>query len=292
MNGLVMTALFWKNIVQEKPNLVSVESNYEISTLINSEKRSLIKQKMILKSAPKKKVTVIFAPHPDDEILCCSQKIESKIKAGESVKVVYFTNGDAHDKLNALVSRNYGKRRKNESKKAVSQLGLLDSDLFFLGFPDGQLQDLKMGEIVTSEYTKKWKSSASSAFPFTAYSQKNLEQNLEKLLKNYEIESVYIPSAQDEHPDHKYVGEMVHSLLIKKNWYPRVYEYMVHGESFANHELESVNEKKLKLIRLFQSQFHTDLHKKFMEQWARIPERFHEIKDRLVLDRFSKKSKN
>lgn len=291
MTGLVFTALFWKNIIQEKPSKIDPEINYQSSNLIKN-KRTFLSQKIELKPTEKKKITIVFAPHPDDEILCCSQKIETLIEAGESVKIIYFTDGDAHDKLNAFVSRNYGKRRKQESRDAVFQLGLENSDLFFLGFPDSQLQDLKTGKIIISDYTKKRKSDAFSSFPFTPYSQKNLEQNLEKLLNKYEIESVYIPSILDEHPDHKFVGEIVSSLLLNNNLFPHVYEYMVHGASFSDVETNSLDEKKLGLIQIFKSQFHTNLHKKFMEQWARIPEKFNEIKHRIVFNRDSKKIQN
>lgn len=296
MNGLVASVFFWQNIIKASPAKIPSKVPYSVSAQAQNRNeiffspsshddvraRRFLPDKISFQSTVPEKVVVVFAPHPDDEILCCSRTIEAKKKEGFEVKVVYFTDGDAHDKLNALVSKNYGKRRKRESRAATSQLGLEASDLFFLGFPDGQLQDLKSEEIVQSDYTKKRKSDGFSSFPFTPYSQKNLVQNLEKILNRYQIEEVYIPSILDEHPDHKFVGEMVSSLLRENNLFPRVYEYVVHGESFSEEDFEPADTKKLSSIRLFKSQFHTDLHRDFMEQWARVPERFQQIRERFV----------
>ena len=40
------------------------------------------------------KTVVVFAPHPDDEALCCSGVIYAAKAAGNTVKVVVVTNGD------------------------------------------------------------------------------------------------------------------------------------------------------------------------------------------------------
>lgn len=301
MEHLVVSAFFWKNVLDQQLVTPSRKSPYVISSQIQrkdvilrkslSKKRSrnlfhrISQEKRLREIASLKKreaVTVIFAPHPDDEVLCCSLKIEEKIKAGKSVKIIFFTDGDAYESEFASVAQNYGKIRKGESKKAAELLGLKKSDLFFLGFPDGHLEELEEGRVVRSSFTKQEKTSRSSYFPFEKYSKVNLEKNIKDILARYEIEEVIIPSSQDYHPDHQFVGKIVHSVLEQQMIFPQILEYRVHGKTFSENEITAVNPQKLTLIRVFQSQFHDAFHQKFMEKWARIPEVFNRVKEQFV----------
>lgn len=89
---------------------------------------------------------LILAPHPDDEDIGCGGVIQRALKAGSQVKVMYLTNGDHNEFAfivyeKRLVMRNsafvaMGKVREEEAKKAMKLLGLDESDLIFLGYPD------------------------------------------------------------------------------------------------------------------------------------------------------------
>ncbi|MCK5460549.1 PIG-L family deacetylase [Candidatus Gracilibacteria bacterium] len=302
MEHLVVSALFWKNVLDQQLMSPSLESQYFISDQrqrkdvvsrrLLSKKRSRDsfhkyfqrkQHERILSFKKKKPVTVIFAPHPDDEVLCCSLRIEEKVKEGKSVKIIFVTDGDAYDSDIASLAQNYGRIRKEESKKAAVFLGLKESDLFFLGFPDGHLAELEEKQVVQSSFTKQRKTSRSSYFPFEKYTKGNLEKNLKDLLSRYEIEEVIVPSStQDDHSDHRFVGKVVHSVLKQQSIFPKILEYTVHGKVFADIKNIEVNTKKLKIIRIFQSQFHDVFHQKFMEKWAYIPESFDQIREYFV----------
>jgi LmbE family N-acetylglucosaminyl deacetylase len=74
---------------------------------------------------------MIFAPHPDDEVLMTSGVIENAIKEGNKVRVVIVTNGDF-----GASNKTYGQIRLIESLKALTFLGVRIEDIIFLGYGD------------------------------------------------------------------------------------------------------------------------------------------------------------
>jgi LmbE family N-acetylglucosaminyl deacetylase len=81
---------------------------------------------------------VVFAPHQDDETLGCGGTILCKRQAGVPVRIIFFTDGStshaAHlpiEELSAL--------RRAEAISAAAALGVNESDVIFLNYPDGQL---------------------------------------------------------------------------------------------------------------------------------------------------------
>ena len=89
---------------------------------------------------------LILAPHPDDEVLGCAGVIQEAVKAGAQVHVAFLTNGE-HNELAFIVFKksiilrqkdfiNLGEVRHSESEKSAKLLGLKESDLTFLGYPD------------------------------------------------------------------------------------------------------------------------------------------------------------
>jgi LmbE family N-acetylglucosaminyl deacetylase len=79
--------------------------------------------------------TLIISPHPDDDILTAAGVAVRARQAGENVTVVYMTNGD----LSGGTASGAGTTRQNEAVKAQTYLGALESQLIFLGYPDGGL---------------------------------------------------------------------------------------------------------------------------------------------------------
>ncbi len=226
-----------------------------------------------VKIIEEQKTTIIFAPHPDDEILCCSNKISNLLAQGEKVKVVILTDGDAHSDSNAKLSQFYGQKRRLESIKAARRLGLNDNDIYFLGFPDGYLSKLN-GIPVTSKYTRRTQSPLGSYFAGTDFSRKNLKELISNIVATYSPDEVFIPSdTLDRHGDHIVTGQLVKEILREQNTNSQVSEYFIHGRNFAA-EIGNTNQRKLNLIDIFQSQFHDENHRKFLEAFASIPELF------------------
>lgn len=82
---------------------------------------------------------LVFAPHPDDEVLGCGGVIALKAQAGARVKVIIMTDGQASHK--ALIAVNeLVKMRRAEAEEAARQLGLAAVDYVFLDFEDHRLR--------------------------------------------------------------------------------------------------------------------------------------------------------
>jgi LmbE family N-acetylglucosaminyl deacetylase len=79
---------------------------------------------------------LVISPHPDDDIITSAGVVYAATQRGEQVTVVYVTNGDASG-ISA------GERRQVEAVNAqTSNLGTLESDLIFLGYPDSNLDTM------------------------------------------------------------------------------------------------------------------------------------------------------
>ncbi len=118
------------------PGVVRAEKPQAIEPLISKETRLMV-----------------FSPHPDDESLGTAGLIQRVIKTGGSVRVVFMTNGDGFPEAvemgdhisnpTARDFRDYGEDRVEESLKALATLGMKESDIIFLRFPDGGLTALR-----------------------------------------------------------------------------------------------------------------------------------------------------
>jgi LmbE family N-acetylglucosaminyl deacetylase len=293
MKSLLIASAFWGEVIQADLNAhkqIKNKQRYNIERIKNRKKRAKISRdfkfkksakKRLVNLKRKKKTTLIFAPHPDDEILCCANFIREKIEKNEQVKIVYLTNGDALSNKNARLSKMYGIIRQKESEKAMNILGVKKSNLLFLNFPDGNLDKLVDDKILISAYTKQEKSNKYAYFPFIDYTKNNLKQNLTRILNLYPNAEIIIPSAKkDTHPDHAVTGELVLNLA-NKTGHTKIFEYVIHENAISKKQKElseTRKYKKLNLIRIFKSQFHTKAHKDFLEKFASFSEKFTAVK--------------
>lgn len=279
MENLVVSALFWKNVMdQDLPAKTIVKKQTQAHQTLIIPAHKPIKTTYIKSKKSSQKTHIIIAPHPDDEILCCSTKIKELKDLGQNVKIIYLTNGDAHTLNSPKKSKNYGEKRKKESLKALSKVGLKSTDAYFLGFPDSHLDQLNTKKSIRSKYTRQNRSSKNSTFPFTPYTQKHLARNLSKLLNKFDIQTIYIPSQKDNHPDHQFAGNIIKELIVPQQQI-NILEYTIHGNNKIG---KSLNPQKLKLIQIFKSQFHDLNHKYFLEKFASISEIFTPIKKQLI----------
>jgi len=119
---------------------------------------------------------MVFAPHPDDEILGCGGTLAAHAEAGDSVTVVYMTSGDAGSRY--IPKEQLGPIREREALKACSLLGI--TDLVFLRNPDSYL----------------------------SHDTDNL-LSLTNLIRNKQPDYIYLPHQHDAHKDHIVTYELV-----------------------------------------------------------------------------------
>jgi len=134
---------------------------------------------------------LVFSPHPDDETIGVGGFIAQSIENGADVRIVLVTNGDFHGDEQV---------RYDEFKKATQILGVPESQLVFLGYPDGKLDKMNAATLSTALQTQ---------------------------ITQYNPDIVIYPDTQDANPDHSTIGKTVEQLLKAE---PDItgYEYLVH----------------------------------------------------------------
>src|SRR5215472_14652734 len=113
---------------------------------------------------------VVFAPHPDDEVIGCAGIIMQALARGARVHVVAITSGDGfpaaaagvvHKPVDQVGPDDFfalSRLRQTESRNALEILGGKADDLILLGYPDGDLGNLYEStddKIIRQQFTKK-----------------------------------------------------------------------------------------------------------------------------------------
>lgn len=192
---------------------------------------------------------MIVSPHPDDESLANSGIIRAALEANATVMVVMMTNGDAtpinitdYVKKNnkADFNGNIGEYRHSETIEAMSNLGLDQSNIIFLGYPDGALKSL-FG--INWDYDNLYKADNPgnnfdhSPYDFSyeknaPYCGANVAKNLETIMLEYKPNMIFYPDDGDEHPDHWATSAFTIYSAIKSGYSGKGYTYLVHKGSW------------------------------------------------------------
>ena len=90
----------------------------------------------------RKTSALVFAPHPDDEVLGCGGTIVLKVQASTRVKVIVMTDGRASHR-GLIAEDDLVSMRRAEAQDAARRLGLTDADYVFLDFEDHRLQEYR-----------------------------------------------------------------------------------------------------------------------------------------------------
>jgi LmbE family N-acetylglucosaminyl deacetylase len=124
--------------------------------------------------------TLIVAPHPDDELLGCGGTVLRRISEGSQVGLVFMTAiSTEHGWDSSFVDR-----RQAEIAEVVVRLGLNNKDVFQLGFPAAQLDQVPMGAMV---------------------------QTLSQVFQIFKPNEILSPHIGDVHSDHRITAEVVAS---------------------------------------------------------------------------------
>jgi len=195
---------------------------------------------------------LILSPHPDDEILIAGGLIQRIIRNGGKVKVVYLTTGDSSvfsliksDKSLRLTPGQFvdlANRRHDEALSATKVLGLNESDLFFLGFPDQGLREVLAREKgdprgpVVSRATKLDHVAYSWAYKDgQEYYVDNLEADLIEICNSFKPNLVITTHPMDTHPDHKAASEIAEMLKNRLGFKFDLYLALVHYRDYPPH---------------------------------------------------------
>lgn len=142
--------------------------------------------------------TMVFAPHPDDEVLGCGGTIALKVAAGADVSVVIMTDGrSSHAQF--VDAATLIKTRRTEAIEAAVRLGLRPDDVMFLDFEDNRLRQF-----------------VGQATPRVA-----------ELLERFKPQEVFVPHRRDRLPDHVATFDVVVSALLNYRHSVTLFEYPV-----------------------------------------------------------------
>jgi len=196
---------------------------------------------------------IVFAPHPDDEVVGVGGLVYRLVHRGTPVRVVFLTNGDGFPRAveqDLEVERPtdsdflaLGRLRQREALAAARELGLNKRAVRFLGFPDGGLDALwrthwLRSHPYTSPYTKEDSPPYGDAVnPDVDYDGQDLTSVLLRQLRDFNPTVVVMPHPLDRHPDHVatsyFVTEAVSELADRGVIaHQTVVTYLVHFPSW------------------------------------------------------------
>jgi LmbE family N-acetylglucosaminyl deacetylase len=189
---------------------------------------------------------LIISPHPDDESLADSGLIQKALEVNASVEVVEMTVGDATP-LNATnytamnitnFNGSIGDLRHQEAINAMSQLGLNQSNIIFLGYPDTGLSSLwGTNWDYNNLYTNPINNYSHSPYNFSyepnaPYCGADVDKNLVQIVNKFQPTLIFYPDDGDEHPDHWATSNFVRYVEIQTNFQGIDYCYLVHKSSW------------------------------------------------------------
>ncbi len=150
-----------------------------------------------------RKRVVVFAPHPDDEVLGCGGTIAKKIRHKNNIFIIFMTDGryaleeigvkDGPDPLELKAIR------KEEAIKAAKVLGLQEKNVFFLDIEDKSLN-------IHKEKAKK---------------------EIIRLLKDTCPTEIFYPQELEYNIDHRATNAVVKEAIKKLNLNLVEYQYTI-----------------------------------------------------------------
>jgi LmbE family N-acetylglucosaminyl deacetylase len=195
---------------------------------------------------------LIFAPHPDDEVIGAGGVIQHALEAGRRVRVVFTTNGDGSKKAaSALLQKaasalseddfvHLARRRQQEAIAADLKLGLSSSDLVFLGYPDGVLA--KVYESTGSDPVRSPTTGRTMTYGLVetdyhtfahgrpaAYVRQAALSDFEEVLRDSRPTQTYVTDPADQHRDHVATYTFVRDAMVALGLQNPLLTFIVHN---------------------------------------------------------------
>lgn len=195
---------------------------------------------------------VVFAPHPDDEVIGCAGVIMQALARGERVKVVDITSGDGFDAAAAGITHKtvdkvgpedflaLSRLRQTQSRNAIEILGGKADDLIILGYPDGELGNLyesKDDKVIRQQFTRKSETYALIQKDYhtsehgkpAAYKRSSVLGDMVELLRALQPTEIYVTDGTDGHIDHRAAFWFLRDAAKQAGYKGAFYTFLVHG---------------------------------------------------------------
>ncbi|KRF19223.1 PIG-L deacetylase family protein [Paenibacillus sp. Soil787] len=189
---------------------------------------------------------LIISPHPDDDILGSAGLIQRARGLGKQIYVLYLTNGDAN---RASVTRflkapltpqsfiRLGRIRHIEAIKAEASLGIPQSHLFFVSFPDGGTLQIAQSPTPGKVFRSKSTLLSLASYPFAfvrnaPYSKMVVVQLIRTILNRVRPRTIIMNLANDTNPDHKAARLLTLDAIRGTCLKPFILSYLIHFPHF------------------------------------------------------------
>ena len=180
---------------------------------------------------------LVVAPHPDDEALIAAGTLARAVESGQRVAVVVLTNGDYDCVVDGLT-------REAESIAGLAAVGVDESNVTFLGYPDGALASLgrtplppvrrKIGG-TCAEGSTTYASRGNKRGHAHPYTRADAVNDLTQVLDELRPADIIVTHPADTHPDHAATYAILRDALDARTFAPRVHRAIVHnGDCWPN----------------------------------------------------------
>ncbi len=168
------------------------------------------------------KSILIFCAHQDDDT-AHPEIIRAAVENNIPLHIVYFTSGDAGGcdqyfmhSCDASRAMEFGEVRMNESRASLQHLGVSDENVFFLGLPDGGLEQIWRHPKSTDPYLSVLLASehspyGNSAVPNLAYARDAVLKAAHDFILKYQPALIITG-----HPDERHVDHRTNNWLVVK----------------------------------------------------------------------------
>ena len=164
---------------------------------------------------PMPKSILVFAAHEDDDT-AHPQIIRAAVENHIPIHFVYFTSGDAggcdryfQHSCDASRAMEFGEVRMNEARASLGHLGVKPEDIFFLGLPDGGMEQIwknfhdsakpYLSVLLASEHSPY----SDVAVPNLPYARDAVLQAAREFLLKYQPDMVITGHPDERHVDHR-----------------------------------------------------------------------------------------
>jgi len=188
---------------------------------------------------------LVFAPHPDDEVLGCAGILRRTWAEGKTAKIVIFTSGDGFPgfasrlsgkPVEQLAPRDFfelARYRQDQSRVALKILGGRIEDLLFLGYPDSELDAVYLARgsaPVRQKFTGKSETYATDR-PAAPYTHDAALSDVVGLIRRFNPARICVTHPADRHPDHQAAFKFVKEAVAASGSAAVFETYLVHGGS-------------------------------------------------------------
>lgn len=189
---------------------------------------------------------IIFAPHPDDELLGCAGVIQKAKAKGLPVKIVFFTYGDNNEWAFMLYRKhfviipkavqNMGLIRHDEAIKGLEVLGIPKEDAVFLGYPDFKTLNIwyanwEDNPPARSMLTRVTSVPYKNGFRYKApYKGEEILKDLETILEDFKPTKIFVSHPADRNVDHRslYLFVRVAVWNLNEELKCEIFPYLIH----------------------------------------------------------------